>query len=112
MSKDIEIELKKLRGLRKLCHAPFVVMLVAFPLGFVLPESMDLIIKIVGFTGVAAFFVTFFYSFKINNFVCPRCNQRFHLKRSNSGWYSYNLFARQCQSCGLLLNGGNAHEHL
>ncbi|USA41825.1 hypothetical protein NCG89_09875 [Spongiibacter taiwanensis] len=112
MSKDIEIELEKLRGLRKLCHGPLAAMLVAFLLGFVLPESMEPFIKVVAFASVAAFFATFFYSFKINNFVCPRCGQRFHAKRSDGGWYSYNLFARKCKNCGLMLNGGNAHEHL
>ena len=112
MSKEIEIELENLRGLRKLCHAPLAVMLAAFVLSFVLPDSMAPLIKLIGFACVAAFFATFFYSFKINGFVCPRCNQKFHVKRSNGGWYSYNLFARQCLNCGLLLNGGNAHEHL
>ena len=112
MSKDIETELEKLRRIRKLCHGPLAVMLVAFLLSFVLPDSMALLIKIVGLACVVAFFATFFYSFKINSFVCPRCGQRFHVKRSNGGWHSYNLFARQCKNCGLLLNGDNAHEHL
>lgn len=34
--RDVKIELEKLRDLRKLCHGPLVVMLVAFLLGFAL----------------------------------------------------------------------------
>ncbi len=38
---------------------------------------------------------------RITDTVCPRCNQRFSLRRELPYWYG--LFNRRCESCGLTL---------
>ncbi len=114
MEKDehIQNELKRLRTLRLVCHGPFMAIIIVAALNFIAPASLKPIANSIAYICAIWFFVTFFFSFKVNSFTCPNCQQKFHVKVSSNGWHALNLLTRRCVNCGLMLNGSNTQQYL